>query len=209
MKWCLALIVTAVVGVAALATCPAPVVVRKVVAVKEVAVAQVVTPVAVYTPLAVLVPTYAATYVPAPSPAPAAVPAASADTKAILDALKAIDGRLSALERTRPSPPAKPADPFAPAGDPPAPPPAEARAGKAPAVFASKCASCHTRGKESAGGDFVLLEQDGSVAKLDARAVLAAARRSYNGTMPPKSSKVPALTDAEVAEVMAWLDTQK
>jgi hypothetical protein len=58
-------------------------------------------------------------------------------------------------------------------------------------------------------GGFVLLEADGSVARLDARAVLATARRSYGGTMPPKKSSVAPLTDAEVAEVMAWLDTQK
>jgi mono/diheme cytochrome c family protein len=218
MRWAFLFCVTLGAGGAAIAACPTAVVAKKVV-VQEVAVAQVVTPVAAYQTLAVLVPAYAAAYHPAPAPAPAApvAPAGpSADTKAILDALKALDGRLQALERTRPGAPASPA-PAPPAPMPPAGTddpfnPAGARApapGRAPAVFAAKCASCHQKGREDAGGGFVLLEADGSVAKLDARAVLATARRSYGGTMPPKKSSVAPLTDAEVAEVMAWLDTMK
>ncbi len=213
MRWAFLFCVTLGAGGAALAACPTAVVAKKVV-VQEVAVAQVVTPVAAYQTLAVLVPAYAAAYHPAPAPAAPVAPAGpSADTKAILDALKALDGRLQALERTRPASPAAPAPgPMAPAGGDDPFNPAGVRApvaGKAPAVFSAKCASCHQRGKEDAGGGFVLLEPDGSVAKLDARAVLATARRSYGGTMPPKKSSVAPLTDAEVAEVMAWLDTMK
>ncbi len=220
MKWIAPPLFLLAAGAAALATCPTvttarvvtPVVANVVAAHKA---AVVVEPVATV----IAVPVYAGSYYPYPAPAPAApvAPAGpSADTKAILDALKALDGRLQALERTRPGAPAAPA-PAPPAPMPPAGTddpfnPAGVRApvaGRAPAVFAAKCASCHQKGKEDAGGGFVLLEADGSVAKLDARAVLATARRSYGGTMPPKKSSVAPLTDAEVAEVMAWLDTMK
>lgn len=169
---------------------------------KEVAV-----PVAVYP---VFVPAYTASYVPpAATPAPAAAaPAAQNDTRAILDALKAIDGRLRALEAPGLPPPAmRPAAPqegYAPR----APAPAHAPgAGKAPAVFGAKCARCHTRGGEKGG--FVLVEPDGRASALDARQALATVRSVYSGRMPPRSSGVPALTDQEVGEVMGWLETLK
>lgn len=213
MRWALLCLVTLAAGGATLATCPT-VVTKKVVVTRDVAIAQVVTPVTVLQPLAVLVPAYGAAYYP-PAPAPVApVPAQqSADTRAILDALKALDGRLQALERTRPASPVAPAPapapgPMVPADDPFNPGVrAPGAAARVPAVFGAKCASCHTRGKEDAGGGFVLLEPDGSVAKLDPRGVLATARRSYSGTMPPKKSTVAPLTDAEVAEVMEWTNS--
>lgn len=176
-------------------------------------------PVAVFQPIAVAVPTYTAAYTPAPAPAHTS-PAGQSDTKAILDAIKALDARLANLEGkggSRPAtpspapapPPMAPADPFNPAPAPAAASkPAAAATGKAPAVFAAKCVQCHARGKEDAGGGLVLLEVDGSAVKLDARAALATARRSYNGTMPPKSSKIPPLTDEEVSEIMAFVDVK-
>ena len=217
MKWSLSLSLALLLGTAAVAVCPAPssaVVVRKVV--KDVAVVQhavvapvvtpLVTPVAVYQPVTIAVPAYSASYVPGVPAAPAAaVPAAppmpGADQAAILKALQAIEARLTALEKGG----ARPVDPFNP-GAPPAAtaPPGPAR-GKLTAIFAAKCNQCHQRGKETDGGNFVLTEPDGSLTKLDPRAQLATVRRSYSGTMPPKSSKVPPLTDEEVAEILANL----
>lgn len=178
-------------------------------------------PVAVFQPIAVAVPTYTAAYTPAPAPAPAHASPAASDTRAILEAIKSLEARLANLEGkggSRPStpspapapvPPMAPADPFNPAPAPAAASkPAAAATGKAPAVFAAKCVQCHARGKEDAGGGLVLLEVDGSAVKLDARAALATARRSYNGTMPPKSSKIPPLTDEEVSEIMAFVDVK-
>ena len=177
-------------------------------------------PVAVFQPIAVAVPTYTAAYTPAPAPAPAHASPAASDTRAILEAIKSLEARLANLEGkggSRPStpspapapvPPMAPADPFNPAPAPAAAASKPAAPGKAPAVFATKCAQCHSRGKEDAGGGLVLLEVDGSAAKLDARAALATARRSYNGTMPPKSSKIPPLTDEEVSEIMAFVDVK-
>ena len=176
-------------------------------------------PVAVFQPIAVAVPTYTAAYTPTPAPAPAHGSPGHPDAKALLEALRAIEARLQALEGksgSRPTSPA-PASPAAPPPMPPAndpfnPPAASSRpaatAGKAPAVFSTKCAQCHARGKEDAGGGLVLLEADGSAAKLDARAALATARRSYNGTMPPRSSKIPPLTDEEVSEIMGFVDVK-
>lgn len=220
-------------GLVALAGCPSPVaadcaVVRQravvvsqpyfaptyapTVVVKKVVEAVVATPVAVYLPL----PIYAGSYYPpaypvAPGAAPATSPGASpasapgADMRAVLTALERINSRLDVLEgrgpppgRIEPNPRPGEINPK-PAARPPAP-------GKVPEAFTNKCAQCHQRGKEKDGGDFVLMEPDGSVAKLEARQVLAVARKSYSGTMPPKTSKVPPLTDEEVAEVMSFVD---
>lgn len=215
MKWLIGIYVLSLGGAVALATCPAPIVVRKPVVVVE----------KVITPVAVFIPTYFASYVPAPvAPvAPASPPVAppgtsqpSADTQAILEALRGFDARLRALEGGRVpatppaappvTPPTKPTDPFNPKGELKTP-----ATGKAPTVFTNKCAACHQRGKEADGGNFVLLEADGSVVKLEARKVLSVVRRAYNSTMPPKDNKlgIPPLNDEEVGEVVQFSETQK
>lgn len=186
-------------------------------------------PVTVYQPVPVFVPAYTASYhpaplVPAPAPAPAPQAGPSPEAKAVLEALGRINARLDALEGRHapapapaptPTPTPGPRDPFNPGatsgGNITTPATPAPGVGKAPMAFGAKCAQCHTRGKEDEGGGFVLLEPDGSVARLEPAKVLAVARRtrrSYNSTMPPRKSGL-SLTDAEVAEIMAWLDTVK
>lgn len=196
------------------ATYSAPVVVKKVVAAPVYAAA--VVPVAVYQPVTLAVPLYGAAYVPAPvapavpAAAPQPAPGPSADTKAILDALRALDGRLRSLEGRGAAPVPPAANPVPP---PPGPPPgaAAAPAGGTPRVFTAKCIQCHQRGKLDEGTTFVLLEPDGSVAPLNVRSQLMTSRKLYNFSMPPKDNKfkIPPCTDQEVAEAMAYLDTLK
>lgn len=135
--------------------------------------------------------------------------ASGADMRAIMTTLERINARLDVLEGKRPPPAMERAEPKV--GDPPAKTPG-AKApgvGKLPAVFGAKCAQCHQRGNESKGGEFVMLEPDGTLAKLEAKQLLGIARKVYLGQMPPKSSKVEALSDSEVSEIIGFLDTLK
>lgn len=75
-------------------------------------------------------------------------------------------------------------------------------------MFATKCASCHQQGREGDGGGFVLLDAAGSPVRLEAKGLLAMSKVSYSGRMPPKKSGIAPLTDPEVAEIMAWVDSQ-
>ena len=182
---------------------------------KEVALATVV-PIAVYQAIPLYVPTYAASYQPGYSPGypvtpptgvvPAPATMSNQDMKAIMDSLERINRRLDALESGKvvppPSAPKPPIDPFNP-------PKEKTSSIKSPTVFMNKCASCHQRGKEKDGGDFVLLETDGRLATLTDKQILGVTKRAYSGTMPPKSSKIEALTDAEVGEIMEFFDTKK
>lgn len=202
-------------------SCATPVVVKKVVAtpIYTPSYATVVTPVVTYQPVVLAIPIYGASYVPAPvAPATLATPPAatttaagpSADTRAILDALRALDGRLRSLEG-RGVPNAAPPPPGSPIQ--PAPPPGAAAtpAGGTPRVFTNKCIQCHQRNKLAKGTDFVLLEVDGRVANLDLRQQNNMRKRLYNGSMPPKNNDlgVPVCTDQEVAEGMDYLDNLK
>lgn len=190
---------------------------------------------AYYTPPAVA-------YVPQPAPQAAAVTpppaqaqaASASDLKLVLEALKALDGRLGAVEarlggRTAPAVPAPaapapavptpaPADPFNPAAVPQASgqtePRSAARATSQPGaelskLFQTRCAACHEAATSAEkGGGFTLME-GAELAKLDERQVRRLASVSYKGSMPPKSSGLPALTDAEVALVMQYVDGLK
>lgn len=182
----------------------APVVVKKdVVVVKEVV--PVVQRFVAVVPL-VDFPSYSAVYtpaVPAPvvpvAPQPAQPVAQPDQMKAVLDALKAIDARLQKLEAGRSQ--VKPKDPFNPQAqrqDDRAAPPA------ALAVVQNKCAACHSaKDAGDKGAGLALLAEDGKLAALADKAARKVVGRSYAGTMPPKDSKVAALTDEEVAALVA------
>jgi hypothetical protein len=188
-------------------------------------------PVPVAPPAAVAAP--AAAVSPSPPPPPAA-PAAAPSTceknnQAMLEIVKDLRREIDDLKRQKagvapadpnePQPlpaepePTKPnpgADtPGTPAPAPPPAPPEKTSAlpatSPALALATAKCARCHQRGRESEGANFVLLEGDGSFARLDARGLAALSRRLANRTMPPRSSGIPALTDAEAATLAAWL----
>jgi mono/diheme cytochrome c family protein len=182
----LAVALLLVLGGSALATC---VVRRRAVVVKKVAV---VTPaVAVFSPVAVAVPAYGAAYAP-----PAAT--AQADLKAVLDALKAIDARLKALESgVRPGPVIPPR--AVPAAD------GEAAAPAAPlALFQAKCARCHeAKVSATAGGGFTLLSGD-ALAPLNDRQLRKIGTMTYSGKMP-KGDK---LSDQAVGTIQEWLDSK-
>jgi hypothetical protein len=208
----------------------APVVVKKHV-VAEV-ITPVVAPIAVFVPTYSA--TFIQPPVPVAPPAAVAAPAAAPSTceknnQAMLEILKDLRREIDDLKRQKagvapadpnePQPlpaepePTKPnpgADtPGTPAPAPPPAPPEKTSAlpatSPALALATAKCARCHQRGRESEGANFVLLEGDGSFARLDARGLAALSRRLANRTMPPRSSGIPALTDAEAATLAAWL----
>lgn len=201
-----------------LADCAAPVrVARPVVVKKTVVVDDYVAPVVVrFQAVIPLVDygSYSAVYVPpvaspvAPTPAatppvtvPQTAPAASG-MEAVMAELKKIGGRLDALEKKNSGGPV-----VVPQTAPPAAQqqPRQEEAGQAALkVVVAKCAACH--GKDNAaekGGSLVLID-GGALAQVSARAANKVVGRSYAGTMPPKDSGVPALTDTEVGQVVAW-----
>lgn len=177
-----------------------------------VVVKEIITPVAV----PVLIPAYGAVYTP-PAPAPAAPAAPSVapqDLKAIADSLRAIDQRLRSLEAKPGVPPAAPAAPPAPAAT-PAAPAAQAKPadpfnpGAAPhalAIVQGKCAVCHSAETAAAKGGGLSLIEGGALAKLTDRQARKVMTTVYRGTMPPKSSGIPALTDEEVSVLVSILD---
>lgn len=158
----------------------------------------------------VLIPAYGAVYTPPvvpASPPPQAV--APADLKAIADSLRAIDARLRSLEgKPTPPPPApppppageqpRPADPFNPGTAPQA---QTAPAGNALAIVQAKCAQCHA-GDGAKGGGLVLVE-GGTLSRLADKAGRKTIAAVYRGTMPPKSSGLPPLTDEEVSVLVS------
>jgi mono/diheme cytochrome c family protein len=173
----------------------APVVVKKVV-VEEV-------PVVVrYTAVIPLVEygSYSAVYAP-PTPGPQnpalAPPQAQQspnDMARVLQALEGIGKRLDALER---------------GGKPPVVVPQQAPPQKpdeqpisALQVISAKCASCHSDKVAADKGAGLALIADGKLAEVSARQKNKVIGRSYAGTMPPKDSGIPALTDPEVGAVV-------
>lgn len=189
------------------AAAPAVVVVKK-----EVAVAAVLAvPVATYIP----VPIYAGYYQPPVYPPTGAVPggatpnpasAPGSEMSAVLNALERISRRLDALEGRTPTPARAPGEPV--------PIPAKSpTAGKVPTVFGAKCAQCHQRGREKDGGDFILLEADGLLAKLTDRQVGRVALKIATSKMPPKVDKagkpLTPVTDEEAAEAAEFLESLK
>lgn len=183
-----------------------------------VVVKEIITPVAV----PVLIPAYGAVYTP-PAPAPAAPAAPSVapqDLKAIADSLRAIDQRLRSLEAKPGVPPAAPAAPPAPAATPAAPaaqakpadpfnPGAAPQAATSPnalAIVQGKCAVCHSAETAAAKGGGLSLIEGGALAKLTDRQARKVMTTVYRGTMPPKSSGIPALTDEEVSVLVSILD---
>ena len=201
--------------------CVSPVVTSPVVTTSYVAptvVKEIITPVAV----PVLIPAYGAVYTP-PAPAPAAPAAPSVapqDLKAIADSLRAIDQRLRSLEAKPGVPPAAPAAPPAPAATPAAPaaqakpadpfnPGAAPQAATSPnalAIVQGKCAVCHSAETAAAKGGGLSLIEGGTLAKLTDRQARKVMTTVYRGTMPPKSSGIPALTDEEVSVLVSILD---
>lgn len=155
------------------------------------------------------VPVYAAVYTPpavpvvpaapaAPATAPAASQSVAGDLAAVLAELKRLSSRLDALERggSRPETPL------------PAPgAPAPGAAGKVPAVFQSKCAACHeAKVAGEKGGGFLMFDGT-ALTRLSEKQWRKVATMTYSGRMPPKSHGT--LSDAEVAEIMAYLDALK
>lgn len=212
-----------------LADCRARVVVTKqevVIVKKEVVVAPAI--VAVYQP--VYIPLYGAGYVAPPvaaapvpqQPVPAPqqpLPNGNAndqilqELKAIRGELQQIRGRVDALEKGKvpPNMPPPQDDPFNPKT-----PPQEAI--KTPAAnlqglqaMKTKCAACHTKGKEAEGGGFVLLEADGSLANVSDRKVSKLLVKLARNEMPPPANKynLPELSQEEYAAVVALFADRK
>lgn len=195
-------------GAAAAQVCHAPIVTHAPV-VHQAAAVKVVKEVVVPVAVPVLIPAYGAVYAPPvvpATPAPAAqagVP--PADLRAIADSLRAIDQRLRSLEgKPAPAPAApaapaqeRPADPFNPGT-----PQAQAQpAGNALAIVTAKCAQCHSGNAEKGGG--LVLVEGGTLSKLADRAGRKTISTVYRGTMPPKSSGIPPLTDEEVSVLVS------
>lgn len=183
-------------------TYAAPVVVNKTV-VEQVLIA---------TPL--LVPVYSTGYVPPPvappaapvAPAPAQPPAANNNDQ-VLEALKAINRRLDALEKAQQGGVPEPVQP------PPAAPAAGRRDAAGLAILKARCASCHTDGRLFAGlghtTTFVLFKADGSPAPLSAAQKFKALQTCRNGSMPvrqgPGGLTPEPLKDEEYAAVEEYL----
>lgn len=177
-------------------------------AVKKVIVADVATviPVAVY-PLAIAVPTYTAAYTPtvpvAGAPAATAQDVRNSDLKAIIDALKTLDARLQRLEKgttpaPQPAPKEKPKDPFNPA---------PLKGGiSGLSVLVAKCASCHEKAVAGTKGSSIVLLEGSALAKLSDKTARKVLGVTYRGTMPPKDSKIAALTDEEVSAIVDLID---
>lgn len=155
------------------------------------------------------VPVYAAVYTPpavpvvpavpaAPATAPAASQSAVGDLAAVLAELKKLSSRLDALERGGSRPETPPPSPGAPA---------LGAAGKVPAVFQSKCAACHEAKVAGEKGGGFLMFDGAALTRLSEKQWRKVATMTYSGRMPPKSHGT--LSDAEVAEIMAYLDALK
>ena len=164
---------------------------------RAVAKAVVVTPtVAVATFFPVFVPTYTASYIPPPvayTQGAAAVPAPhqTAQPPACEQELATLKARLAELEkRLSPTPPQV------------QPPAGQA---KGLAIMQARCASCHEeKVAQGKGSSFVLFKGNG-LSSLDSAAQNKVLRNVYTGRMPKNGT----LTDAEVAEVIGFLDTLK
>ncbi len=141
----------------------------------------------------------------------------------LLSALQRLEQRLGAIEqRSGLAPPQGQAPPM-PGADqqqapPPvqeqqtqAPPPAQAQQGQGGAealkLFTSRCASCHSKGKEGSGGGFVLLNGS-QLAPLTAEQQKKVLNRVYSTDTKiamPRGGK--GLTDEELGVVVNWLAT--
>lgn len=86
-------------------------------------------------------------------------------------------------------------------------PPKKLAVGEHPAVeiLRKNCAACHSDNAKAKGGGFTLFDTTG-IAKLTDKQSLSVAREVFAGRMP-KGSK--GLSDADVGQVMSWLDTLK
>lgn len=72
-------------------------------------------------------------------------------------------------------------------------------------ILQAKCQSCHDANVSKAkGGGFTMFEA-GKLALLTDRQLRKVSTRTYAGDMPPKGQ--PQLSDAEVGEVMRWLNS--
>lgn len=176
-------------------------------------------PVAVFAP----VPVYGAVYA-APAVVPAPPPAAAANTapgggdalQTIMFELRRLNSRIDGMERHMGlQPPTRPAAPRGELPPPKEPPPDgaaaapklrdEPKAHPALAILSAKCASCHAASvSDSKGGAFAMFE-GGAPAKLSERQLRKVSTMVYTGRMPPRDSG-HALSDAEVGQVMEWLD---
>ena len=146
------------------------------------------------------IPTYS--FLHAPSIAPAAPSAAHApnDFKMLVEMLTSLKKDVDELKKGTPAPMTRvPETPTPMNATTPAPLPNGLR------VAQAKCAACHVKGKESDGGDFVLLNEDGSRAKLTALQAGSFAKRVNNGSMPPKSNK-HGITPLQDSEAFALID---
>ncbi len=126
--------------------------------------------------------------------------------------LRKIGSRLDALEkmpRPQPAQPTvpSPGDPFNPV----MPPATEAlKTGTGAAeIFAAKCAQCHTSGKLNPDTSFALLDAAGKVLPLSDQQGKRVLTKTYGGKMPPRDSKIPPLTDEEVASIVAFIEKGK
>lgn len=163
--------------------------------------------VAVYQPFAVLVPAYGAGYVQPTNQPPVVAQANNAtDTNtAILAELKRLNGRLDALEKR--SGAIKPMDREQP-NEPQAR--SNVAVGAGLTALRSKCAACHSRGKEADGGNLVLLDGDNLVSLTDRQEAKILKRLAKNEMPPPNNKQgIAALNDEEYAAIIALLDTRK
>jgi hypothetical protein len=91
------------------------------------------------------------------------------------------------------------------AGQAPKRPPANQQ-GAAPAhvqILAAKCSSCHDAGNAADKGNGFVLMQNGQLAQMDQARLGKVINRLATGRMPPKTSGIAALTEAETSTVLA------
>jgi hypothetical protein len=191
--------------------------------VERVVVKEIVTPIAVLAPVSVIaaygagaVPTTAvATTGVAPTvAAPQAAPPAPAAKTSCEQKLEEVLARLAALERAGYGNGGNGGGARDSGGPPPAVPGARARADGAPAVL-NKCLACHTEGKLMHTAEhettFALFKADGAIGDLSAMQMLKILNRvgrphDAAGAMPPPYSREQPPTDAEYADLAAWID---
>lgn len=174
-------------------------------------------------------PSYSAAYAPAPVAVPVPVPVVplqqqqqSGEGKLILDELRRLGSRLDRLEQQGqgqgapvPPPPVPqiqpgpqqqqqaPKNDAAPALAPQQGQPQQGQQLTALSVVQNKCAACHSTQTAKEKGAGLILTDGSTLATLPARQANRVIGRSYAGTMPPKDSGVPALSDSEVAALVS------
>ncbi len=148
------------------------------------------------------------------------------ELRQILDEVRSLGARIRRLEDRGDRPEAKPQPKAEPKAEPKEeskakPKPADPFEGEAQtalpdvrAINKAKCAMCHERGKQAAGGDFVLSEPDGSIVKLTDLQLLDLMIHCEKKTMPKLTQKsraagVKPLTDPEIASWLAEAARQR